>query len=87
MNKIKHKLTKNDFERIYTLRQVASILHVGRVTTLRLVWCSKLRGFKVGRAWRIRREDLERFMRPQTAAKRETGRILTAVDHGEGRKR
>jgi excisionase family DNA binding protein len=79
MNNKRHNRTSADFERIYTLRQVASILHVGRVTTLRLVWGGKLLGFKVGRAWRIRREDLERFMHPQVATKRRTAKILKTI--------
>jgi excisionase family DNA binding protein len=83
MNKIKRKVTNNDFGRIYTLRQVASILHVGRVTTLRFVWSGKLRGFKAGRAWRIRREDLERFMKPQAGTKWETAKISETVGREE----
>jgi len=70
-----------------TLREVRVVLRISRLTTLRLLWGGKLRGFKVGRAWRIRREDLERFMQPQIAAGRETGRIIGAEDRGEGRER
>jgi hypothetical protein len=51
-----------------------------------LVQTGKLQAFKAGRAWRIRREDLERFMQPQAATKRETAKIPAAVDCGERRR-
>jgi excisionase family DNA binding protein len=71
---------------IMTLKEVAKALRLGRVTTLRLVQTGKLQAFKAGRAWRIRREDLERFMQPQAATKRETAKIPAAVDFGERRR-
>ena len=61
---------------LLTLKEVANILRLSRVTTLRLVQTSKLKSFKAGRAWRIRREDLERFMRPQIVVEQEKARLL-----------
>ena len=76
MNLIRFKQAGESQDAILTLKEVAKALRLGRVTTLRLVQAGKLQAFKVGRAWRIRRRDLERFMQPQAATKRETAKIL-----------
>ncbi len=47
---------------ILTVEEIADYLKVSRTTIWR--WCNdgKLDAFKVGRGWRVRRRDLERFM-------------------------
>jgi excisionase family DNA binding protein len=55
-----------------TIREVSAVLRIGRVTALRLVQSGQLRAFRAGRSWRIKREDLEGFMRPHVALKVQT---------------
>ena len=69
-------------DRLMTLEEVREELRVGRVTALRLIWCRKLPGFKVGRAWRIRRKDLERFTRPQIVMGQGKARQLDSLAPG-----
>jgi excisionase family DNA binding protein len=57
---------KVSYQGIFTLREVAEILRLGRVTTLRLVQSGRLQAFRAGRDWRVIGADLERFIRPQT---------------------
>jgi len=82
MNENRLKQTDRLQDCLLTLREVANILRLGRVTTLRLVQTSKLKAFKAGRAWRIRREDLERFMRPPIVVEQETARLLASLAPG-----
>ena len=83
MNSNIFKQTDKDRDVALTLKEVAKVLRLGRVTTLRLVQTNKLQAFKAGRAWRIRHEDLERFMQPQVTTKRETEKILNSVGREE----
>jgi excisionase family DNA binding protein len=47
---------------ILTVEEVAEILRVHRVTVGKLLAKGELKGFKVGLAWRVKRESLEEFM-------------------------
>jgi excisionase family DNA binding protein len=73
MNIKKHIATQVNFEKVYTRSEVGSILKVGRVTASRLLWDGKLRGFKVGRAWRVRKTDLDEYIRRQRRSSRKGG--------------
>lgn len=55
--------------RVLTLREVYQTLRVGRITAMRLVQSGQLRAFRAGKCWRVRLEDLEQFMRPETVHK------------------
>jgi excisionase family DNA binding protein len=48
-----------------TLADVAAELNVSLKTARRLVIAGKLRAFKVGRVWRVRRGDLSAFVAAQ----------------------
>lgn len=50
---------------IMTIRQVAEYLRISEVTTYRLVQNDKIPAFKVGRNWRVRKEDLNDFIDKQ----------------------
>lgn len=50
-------------EQVYTPEQVAEHLQVSLKTIMLYLRSGKLKGFKVGRLWRIRERDLEAFMR------------------------
>ena len=46
---------------ILTVEEAREYLNIGRNTILKLLHHGALKGFKVGRQWRIRREDLIEF--------------------------
>ncbi len=50
---------------IMTIGQVAKYLQISEITTYRLVQDGKIPAFKVGRGWRIKREDLNEFIEKQ----------------------
>ncbi|MCM3443943.1 helix-turn-helix domain-containing protein (plasmid) [Metabacillus halosaccharovorans] len=43
---------------IMTIAQVAKYLQISEMTTYKLVQEGKLPGFKIGRHWRVKKEDL-----------------------------
>lgn len=47
---------------IMTIAQVAEYLQLSEMTTYKLVQEGKLPGFKIGRHWRIKRDDLDEFI-------------------------
>ncbi|HBV89289.1 helix-turn-helix domain-containing protein [Desulfosporosinus sp.] len=55
---------------IMTLRQVAEYLQISEVTTYRLVQDGKIPAFKVGRSWRVKKEDLNEFIEKQKRGER-----------------
>jgi len=50
-----------DRPKVMTLTEVATALWVRRAVAWRLVKSGKLRSFRVGKAYRVLRENLERF--------------------------
>ncbi|WP_347860798.1 helix-turn-helix domain-containing protein [Salimicrobium sp. PL1-032A] len=44
---------------IMTVAQVADYLQISEVTTYKLVQDGRIPGFKIGRHWRVRKEDLK----------------------------
>ena len=52
---------------IFTIKEVAEYLQVTERTLYRLAQQKKIPAFKVGNAWRFRREDLDRWIETQTA--------------------
>ncbi|MBE0450335.1 MAG: helix-turn-helix domain-containing protein [Clostridia bacterium] len=46
-------------DEIMTLTEVAEYLKISEVTTYKMMQSGKIPGFKIGRSWRIKREDLE----------------------------
>lgn len=47
---------------IMTISQVAEYLQLSEVTTYKLVQEGKLPGFKIGRHWRVKKEDLNEYI-------------------------
>ena len=57
---------------LLTVGEVAEYLHVVTITVYRMIDRGDLKAVKVGRVWRVRREDLEQYLnRP----------VLDEVDH------
>ncbi len=55
---------------IMTISQVAKYLQISEITTYRLVQEGKIPAFKVGRSWRIKREDINEFIEKQKIGER-----------------
>ena len=47
---------------VYTVRDVAQRLHLTTETIRDYLQEGKLKGFKVGKQWRVREQDLEAFI-------------------------
>lgn len=50
------------YERFYTPEQVARLLQVRTITVHRWLREGKLKGFRIGRLWRISHSHLEEFL-------------------------
>jgi excisionase family DNA binding protein len=46
----------------YSLEEVSEMLQIPRRTLYHWLDKKELKGYKIGRHWRIKREDLERFL-------------------------
>ncbi|MCF8567592.1 helix-turn-helix domain-containing protein [Alicyclobacillus tolerans] len=47
---------------IMTISQVAKYLQISEITTYKLVNEGKIPAFKIGRHWRVKKEDLSEFI-------------------------
>jgi excisionase family DNA binding protein len=47
---------------IMTITQVSEYLQISEMTTYKLVNEGKIKGFKIGRHWRVKKEDLTEFI-------------------------
>lgn len=55
---------------IMTITQVAEYLKISEITTYKLVQEGKIPAFKVGRHWRVMKEDLKEFIEKQKRGER-----------------
>lgn len=60
----------SDDNEIMTITQVAKYLQISEITTYRLVQEGRIPAFKVGRGWRVKREDLKEFIEKQKRGER-----------------
>jgi excisionase family DNA binding protein len=56
---------------VYTPEQIAEQWGVARHTVLRYLQTGKLKGFKIGRFWRIREHDLNAFISEDTLVRKQ----------------
>ena len=56
---------------LMTLREVARFLHVVPLTVQRMIYRGDLPAIKVGSRWRIRRQDLEDYLKRSTSQPKE----------------
>ena len=63
---------KDETGEIFTLKEVASYLKVGKRTVYRLAAANKIPAFKVGGAWRFLRADIDDWIRQQSKVKNST---------------
>ena len=50
---------------ILTLKELQGLLHIGKNTALRLVQSGEIKAFRVGKQWRIARENVIRYLKRQ----------------------
>jgi excisionase family DNA binding protein len=58
-------------DKLLTSAQVSKILQVHPFTVLKYLKAGKLKGIKLGRVWRIRENDVERFLEERSMASAE----------------
>jgi excisionase family DNA binding protein len=58
---------KDDTGEIFTLDEVAAYLKVGKRTVYRLAAAKKIPAFKVGGTWRFQRQEIDQWIKRQTA--------------------
>jgi len=63
-------------DKLLTSEQVSKILQVHPFTVLKYIKSGKLKGIKLGRVWRIRETDVERFLEERSMASAEPPRTL-----------
>lgn len=54
--------SKDDYPEIMTVSQVAHYFQISEMTTYKLVQEGTIPGFKIGRHWRVKRDDLDNFI-------------------------
>ncbi|MBS4538993.1 helix-turn-helix domain-containing protein [Clostridium sp. D2Q-11] len=60
----------NNDDEIMTISEVANYLKISEVTTYKFVKEGKIPGFKIGRHWRVKKEDLTEFIEKQKRGER-----------------
>ncbi len=55
----------NNTKDILTLKELQELLHIGKNTALRLVQNGEIEAFRVGKQWRIARENVIRYLKRQ----------------------
>ena len=63
-------------DKLLTSEQVSEILQVHPFTVLKYLKSGKLKGIKLGRVWRIRESDVERFLEERSMASNEPAQTL-----------
>ena len=53
----------NNTKDILTLKELQELLHIGKNTALRLVQSGEIEAFRVGKQWRVMRENVAKYIR------------------------
>jgi excisionase family DNA binding protein len=59
----------SDAGKVYSLAQVQKILNLGRLSVIRYIRTGKIKAFRLGKAYRIKEEELNRYMERNTVEK------------------
>ena len=62
-------------DKLLTTEQVADLLQVHPFTVLKYIKSGKIKAIKLGRVWRIRESDVERFLEERSMASKEPKEI------------
>lgn len=63
-------MEKKEKTELLTVKEVAEYLRMGLLTTYKLINEGKLPAFKVGRQWRVKKDDLQHYIETQKLAPR-----------------
>ena len=53
----------NNTKDILTLKDLQVLLHIGKNTALRLVQSGEIEAFRVGKQWRVSKENVAKYVR------------------------
>ena len=53
----------NNTKDILTLKELQVLLHIGKNTALRLVQSGEIEAFRVGKQWRVSKENVAKYVR------------------------
>ena len=53
----------NNTKDILTLKELQVLLHIGKNTALRLVQSGEIEAFRVGKQWRILKENINKYIK------------------------
>lgn len=53
----------NNTKDILTLKDLQELLHIGKNTALRLVQSGEIEAFRVGKQWRVSKENVAKYVR------------------------
>ena len=59
------KIVENTSETLMTIEEVCSELMIGRNAAYKLLETNELKGFRIGRIWKIPRESIKAYIREQ----------------------
>lgn len=59
----------NDYEDIMTVSDISKILYIGKNRVYELLETGKLKGFRIGRVWKIPKEALKDYILVQSHLK------------------
>ena len=57
---------ENESQSLITVDELCEILMIGKNAAYKLLISGELRGFRIGRIWKIPRESLDRYIREQS---------------------
>lgn len=66
INRREMKIMFNQYDDILSVYDVADILYLGKNRVYELLEEGKLKGFRIGRIWKIPKESLEMYVREST---------------------
>ena len=53
----------NNAKDILTLKELQELMHIGKNTALRLVQSGEIEAFRVGKQWRVSKENVAKYVR------------------------
>ena len=56
----------DNYEEIIKVEDVADMLHIGKGRVYELLYSGQIKGFRIGRIWKIPRESVELYVRNST---------------------
>lgn len=55
-------MENNSLDSLFTLKEVLELLKVSRSTLYKFMEKGEIKGIKIGKVWRFRKEDIESFI-------------------------